>query len=109
MSKGFVMTLAGAVVGCVGIGYILGSRVETINEELIDEVGEDLVKESTNVIKKVIEEVKEYMTNKTNATVETLQFCKDVLMDKSCRLTLGITAVSVGVALIASVYIPTPA
>lgn len=112
MNKGFVMTLVGAVIGCVGVGYILGFRAETINEELIDEVSEDLVEESTNVIKKVIREVKEYMNNKVTVVTETIQFCKDILSSGSYRATLGVVIICAGVGigggLVASAYIPMP-
>lgn len=108
MSKGLIVTLAGAIVGCVGLGYILGSREESITEELPDETNGNLIEKSTNAIKEVVEGVKEYMNNKTNTTIETLRFCKDALSDKTCRLALGCAFVGLGGALIASVYIPVP-
>lgn len=108
MNKGLVVTLAGAIIGCIGLGYIIGSRENLVVDDLSVEAGEDPIEKSANIVKRVIEEVRDYMNNKTNAVIETLSFCKDVLSDKSCRLTLGCAAIGVGVALVASVYIPTP-
>lgn len=64
------------------------------------------------MFRKVIEEVKGYMSKKAEVVVESIQFCRDILNNKSYRITLGLTIMGVGIgvggALIASAYIPTP-
>ena len=104
MNKNVAIALGSIIVGCVGLVYALSNKHK-------NETGES--DEEPTLIEQIVEGVKEYMSNKTNAVGERIQFCKDIMSNKSYRLTIGLVVVGAGIGigagLIASAYIPLPA
>lgn len=108
MDKSFVIGLASVILGCVGIGYAIVTRRRDEKCDLSDELDEDRVEKSGNVIENIIEEVKGYMSKKSDAIAEAIQFGKDILDNRSYRITLGLAIMGVGAALLVSGYMPLP-
>lgn len=102
MNKGFVIGLASVIIGCIGLGYVLGAQ----QRNNVDDSDEDQDEEKETIIDRCFEEVRWYMNRKANARAEYIQLGKDFLTNKSYRLTIGLVTIGIGVGLIASAYIP---
>lgn len=106
MSKNFIFGLVGVIAGCISIGYAIATRQKENECDLSDET------EISDVFNTIVKEVKRCMTKKTDATIEVLHFCKDILDSRRYRVAVGVVVVGLGLGLggglIISGYMPLP-
>lgn len=111
MSRNFVLSLAGIIVGCIGIGYAIANRQKD-DSDSSEKIDEDQTMEVIDVVTTIVKEVKRRMTKKSDTAVEVLHFCKDVLDSRSYRVVVGVIVIGLGVglgsSLIVSGYMPLP-